>query len=64
MTGAYERPDGSFAGGAMRLHPTAPAALPAAWDLAWLLGEHGEALNVAPDVIGCARSCGGGGWRA
>ena len=34
------------------LHPTAPAANPAGWGLAWLLGAAGEVLDVAPEAIG------------
>ena len=34
------------------LHPTAPATNPPGWGLAWLLGEHGEVLDVSPGVIG------------
>ena len=34
------------------LDTTAPATNPPGWGLAWLLGEHGEVLDVAPDVIG------------
>jgi len=34
------------------LNITAPATNPPGWGLAWLLGEHGEVLDVAPDVIG------------
>ena len=37
------------------LHPTAPAANPAGWGLAWLLGEAGSVLDVSADaVIMCA----------
>ena len=43
------------------LHPDAPASNPAGWGLAWLLGEHGEVLDVAPDVIGMRREP--RGWR-
>ena len=34
------------------LHSTAPMTHPPGWGLAWLLGEHGEILDLAPDVIG------------
>jgi len=34
------------------LDATAPATNPAGWSLAWLLGEHGEVLDVSPGVIG------------
>ena len=34
------------------LHATAPATNPPGWGLAWLLGEHGEVLDVSPGVIG------------
>lgn len=37
------------------LHPTAPATYPPGWGLAWLLGEHGEVLDVAPDAVGMRR---------
>ena len=43
------------------LHPDAPATYPAGWGLAWLLGEHGEVLDVAPDVVGMRREP--RGWR-
>lgn len=43
------------------LHPDAPATNPAGWGVAWLLGEHGEVLDVAPDVIGMRREP--RGWR-
>ena len=34
------------------LHPTAPMTHPPGWGLVWLLGEHGEVLDVAPDAVG------------
>lgn len=34
------------------LHALAPTAHPPGWGLAWLLGELGEVLDVAPSVIG------------
>ena len=37
------------------LHFTAPMTHPPGWGLAWLLGEQGEVLDVAPDVIGMRR---------
>ena len=37
------------------LHRTAPMTHPPGWGLAWLLGDHGEVLDVAPDVIGMRR---------
>ena len=43
------------------LHPDAPATNPAGWGVAWLLGEHGQVLDVAPDVIGMRREP--RGWR-
>lgn len=33
------------------LHATAPAANPAGWGLAWLLGEVGDVLEVASDAV-------------
>lgn len=38
------------------LHPTAPATNPPGWGLAWLLWEHGDVLDVRPNVIGMRRS--------
>ena len=43
------------------LHPAAPMTHPPGWGLAWLLGEHGEVLDVAPDVVGLRQ--GPRGWR-
>jgi len=37
------------------LHADAPAANPSGMGLAWLLGEHGEVLDVAPDAVGMRR---------
>ena len=37
------------------LHPTAPMTHPPGWCLAWLLGEHGEVLDVAADAVGLCR---------
>ena len=37
------------------LHPTAPMTYPPGWCLAWLLGEHGEVLDVAADAVGLRR---------
>lgn len=37
------------------LHAAAPAANPAGWGLAWLLGEHGDVLDVSPDAVGMRR---------
>lgn len=34
------------------LHATAPAANPPGWGLTWLLGAHGEVLDVSPDAVG------------
>ena len=41
------------------LHPTAPAANPSGWGLAWLLWEHGDVLDIGPDVVGMRRGPGG-----
>ena len=43
------------------LHPDAPDTNHGGWGLAWLLGEAGEVLDVAPDVIGMRREP--HGWR-
>ena len=37
------------------LHATAPMTFPPGWGLAWLLSEHGEVLDVAPDAVGLRR---------
>ena len=37
------------------LHTIAPAANPVGWGLAWLLGEHGDVLDVGTDAIGLRR---------
>lgn len=37
------------------LHPIAPTTFPPGWGLAWLLGEHGAVLDVAPDRVGLCR---------
>lgn len=34
------------------LHATAPAANPPGWGLTWLMGAHGEVLDVSPDAVG------------
>ena len=41
------------------LHAVAPTTNPPGWGLAWLLGEHGEVLDLAPDVIGMRQAPGG-----
>lgn len=41
------------------LHALAPTTHPPGWRLAWLLGEHGEVLDVSPDMIGMQREPGG-----
>ena len=37
------------------LHPTAPMRYPPGWSLAWLLGDQGEVLDIAPDAVGLRR---------
>ena len=37
------------------LHPTAPMTHPPGWGLAWLLGEHGEVLDISAGVVGMRR---------
>jgi len=41
------------------LDATAPATNPPGWGLAWLLGEHGEVLDVAPEAVGMRQGRGG-----
>ncbi len=41
------------------LDAIAPAARPDGWGVAWLLGDHGDVLDVAPDVIGMRQGPGG-----
>lgn len=41
------------------LHPTSPMTHPAGWGLAWLLGEQGEVLDVAPNAVGMRQGPGG-----
>ena len=41
------------------LHADAPATYPPRWGLAWLMGEAGAVLDVAPDVVGMTREAGG-----
>ena len=43
------------------LHHAAPMTHPPAWGLAWLLGERGEVLDIAPDAAGMRREP--RGWR-
>ena len=37
------------------LHAAAPAANPSGMGLAWLLGAHGDVLDVSPDAVGMRR---------
>ena len=41
------------------LHHAAPMTHPPGWGLAWLLGEHGEVLDVSLDAVGMRQGPGG-----